>query len=641
MRDWRYCNANLILNSLNPKSNIVPTEELSQKYFSRERVKNRMLRRAAEIWGFAESEMDDFDPLVTLLIEACAVEFEKIAGEIGKTQNRMLERLAELLYPGTISVKPAYGLIQVISSEPAAVLYPDALFLYKPVAGDRKREGQSPDLYFSPSHPTKIVDGFIRYIASSRELFSMEEGIQKNSMATASGKSIDHQHCLWLGLDLNEELASLEGISFFFNWFNEPESETWYQYLPYSHWSLQDAPLRHRAGFALPDEDADPGADLKKEFDVMKKIEEDIIELFNRHYISISSKETLDQLKVKRSVYPPVFERLFDKNTLRSLKDPLLWIEIRFPPVIPQHALDNVLCSMNAVPVLNRKLNKFSYKLAQSLNIVPLETEGSFLSVKEIVNSQGQSIKPVPLSSAETLTAETYTLRYGINRFDERNSYETLVNLTEIIREESSFFSSLGEDFLIQNIRELNQVLARLEDKIKMQRKKQSPYPYLIIRSGSEGAHITIEFWSCNGASANKIPIGSRLLPYRNSHVKTNSLFFIVPTQGGRDKFTDAEKIEQYKKLLLTHQRIVTREDLQAVVQTELGKAARRIEYNKVYVKSPAAGEGFIRCMQIMVAPEPGSFDEQEWQQRLRELQLKLEKQSVNNIPFQLKLANS
>src|SRR6202035_2003437 len=96
----------------------MPSEDLNQKYFTRERVRNRMLKRASEIWGFSESEMDDFDPLVNLLMEACSVEFEKIAGEIGKTQNRMLERLARLLYPGMIDVKTSYGVGQVRSSEP-------------------------------------------------------------------------------------------------------------------------------------------------------------------------------------------------------------------------------------------------------------------------------------------------------------------------------------------------------------------------------------------------------------------------------------------------------------------------------------------------------------------------------------------
>ena len=43
--------------------------------------------------------------------------------------------------------------------------------------------------------------------------------------------------------------------------------------------------------------------------------------------------------------------------------------------------------------------------------------------------------------------------------------------------------------------------------------------------------------------------------------------------------------------------------------------------------------------MQIIIEPQSGSLDEQEWMQFLRELQLKIEKQSANNIPVEVKLA--
>lgn len=615
-------------------------EELSQKYFTRERVRNRMLKRAAEVWGFSESEMDDFDPLVRLLIEACSVEFEKIAGEIGKTQNRMLERLAQLLYPGMIDVNPACGIIQVRSSEPSAMLNPDAQFFYKPSGNDRKRENQNTDLFFSPSRSTKVFDGSLSYISSARELFSLTDGIQKQLITSSVKKIMDYQHVVWLGLDLNEEVNSLDGISFFFNWTNQPEANNWYQYLPYTEWISETNILTQHTGLPVFENSSEPAFNLEGEFDPMQKIEAHVNELFNHHYITLTSKAAIDQLKVKRRPYPKAFEQLFDKKELQELKEPLLWIEIRFPPVIPAEALDTVFISLNAIPVINRKLNKFTYKLVQSLNIVPLETDGTFLSMKEIANSQGQSVKLVPFANPSGLMPETYTLRYGVNRFDERNSYETLVNLTGLIREESSFFSSLGEDFLIQNIRELNQVLARIEDKVKMQNKNQSPYPYLAIKPKQEGGTIMVEFWSCNGELANKMPIGSQLISYRSSSVLTNSIFFITSTYGGRDKFNDAEKIDQYKKSLLTHNRIVTLEDLKVFMQTELGKTVRSMEYKKIFIKGTNPADGFIRCMQIVITPETGSLEPHEWEHRLRDVKLKLEKQSVNNIPYRLNLAD-
>jgi len=596
-----------------------------------------MVRRAAEAWGFSETEMDDFDPLVILLMEACAVEIEKIAGEIGSTRRRMMDRLAKLLYPGIISMQPAYGVIQMVSSEPSAVLRQDSQFTCKPLLNDRKRDSSAAEIYFSPVVPTRIVDGAIRYIATSRELFEVEEGIQKRSIATAPSKRIEWQHTLWLGIALNEEVATLEDISFFFNWLNEPESDSWYPYLPYTQWSLSGFRLQHTSGLPCRETDDDTSDPFIMEFDAMKKIERSIGGLFSRHYLSLWQQDTLEHMKVRRMPYPAAFVQLYDGATLKILKEPLLWMEVRFPEAVPTEALETVVCSMNAVPMLNRRLNRMTYKLGQTLNIIPLETEDFFLSVNGIVNGNGQRIKASP-SGSEATEGETYTLRYGINRFDERDAYETLVNLTEIIKEESSFFSSLGEDFMIHNIRELKQVLARLEEKLKMQQRKQSPYPYLMVRAATEGTSISIEFWSCNGEIAGRIPVGSRLLPYKNSHVRTQSLYFITPTYGGRDKFNDAAKIDHYKQMLLTHDRIVTQSDLQIMVRTELGRTARKIEYKKAYMKSPYASEGFIRCMQIIITPEPGSFDSKGWQQRLRELQQVLENKSVNNIPFQLLL---
>jgi hypothetical protein len=70
-----------------------------------------------------------------------------------------------------------------------------------------------------------------------------------------------------------------------------------------------------------------------------------------------------------------------------------------------------------------------------------------------------------------------------------------------------------------------------------------------------------------------------------------------------------------------------------------LGKTARSVKYEKKYVQSNHPSKGFIQCMQIIIEPQPGSLDEQEWKQFLRELQLKIEKQSANNIPVEVRLA--
>ena len=550
----------------------------------------------------------------------------------------MLERLAQLLYPGMMTIKPAYGIVQARSSEASSVLYPESQFVLKSMANDRKREIQSAELFFTPCSPTKIVNGAIRYVATKRELFQIENGIQKLSLATASKRSVDHRNKIWLGIELNDEVVDFDGISFFFNWINLNESEKWFDYLPYAHCSIDGVVIRHRPGFIATGDALEPSEKLDKEFDALKKIEQDIIDMISRHYITLTARESIDQLKLTRRKYPKTFEFFFEKNDLQKLNENLFWFEIEFPSIIPDEALDTIFCSINAVPMLNRKLNRLTYKLIQSLNIVPMETNGNFLSMREITNSQGQKIKLLPFANSGNLQPETYTLRYGVNRFDDRDANETLVNLTELIKEESSYFTSLGEDFLIQNIRELNQILARLEDKIKSRQQGQSPYPYLIIRPQAEGSNIMIEYWSSNGAMANKISIGSKLAPYQHANVINDSVFFITATNGGRDRFSDSEKIGQYKKSLLSHGRIVTLEDLKAFVSAELGNSARSVDYKKTFSKSNKEKEGFMRQMEILVEPEPGYFDKYEWEQRLKELHLALENQTTGNIPFLVSL---
>jgi hypothetical protein len=613
-------------------------EELSQRFFSRDQVRNRMLRRAAEIWGYSESEIDDFDPIVSLLIEACSVEFEKIAGEIGNSQNRMLERLAQLLYPGTVTVHPSHGILQVRSSEPTATLQADSQFIYKSQGNERKSENANIELFFSPSHNTNIVDGAIKYIATARELYRLDDGIQKTPAGSSFRSSVADQHSVWLGLELHEDIRSLDGIGIFFNWINQLDSRDWYPHLSVAEWYLGDHVLQVEQGYGRNTHQRDTRGDLESEFEMMLKIENEVDDYYRLNFIKISSDKNFEQAKTSRQLHPAVFGNFFEKKTLQQFKDPLIWIEIRFQPKVPFDALDNVWCSLNAFPVINRKLNKFSYKLLQNLNIVPLETDGIFLSIKDISNSSGQVSRLIPFANENALQPETYTLRYGANRFDERNSHDTLVNLVELIKEESSFFSSIGEEFLKQNIRELNQIIARLEEKIKNNDRHQSPYPYLIIRPSKSGMNINVEYWSCNGLIANKIPLGTRLQPYRNSNIRDNSLFMIYSTAGGRDKLTDAEKIDHYKKALLTHNRIVTMEDLKIFTLAELGKEAKNVEFKKIFIQGTNPGEGFIRCIEIKIKPENKGTRRNEWEQRQKSLLQKLEKHSANNTPYRIVL---
>ncbi len=516
-------------------------EGFEPRQFARERVKSRMLRRAAELWGYAEAELDAFDPLVALLVEACAVEFEKISVEINETQTRLLDRLARLMNPDVDVALPAVGLVQVRAAEPQTTLLPDAQFLFRKTGA--AKSAVQPDVFFSPIVPTTVVDGAVRYLATAQSLFQVENGIQKTPLAQAEGQVVGLTQSLWLGLDLHEDVRSLQGLTVFFDWQNNPDRATWYAFLPFGRWLLEGQELRTRVGWPTAGGGEEPVSSLEKEFDTMGKAERRALALFDPCVVSVEAAPALKDLP--RRPYPEVFTGLFNARDLRTIKDPLLWVQVQFPHAIPPEALNAVLCSLNSVPVLNRRLNKLTYKLTQTLNIIPLSAEGSFLAVKDVRNTRSTRFRSVPLGNLLDLELETYTLQYGVSRFDERSAREVLGNLLDIVRDESSSFAALGEDFLASVIRELNQSLSRLEAKVGPEQvERKNTIPYVVIKPKTAGETVFIEYWTGNGEAGNRIPAGSRLVPYSDLYVRKDAVFLLTTTQGGRDKLKVAEKVE-------------------------------------------------------------------------------------------------
>ena len=80
---------------------------------NKEKIKARLLKNAARIWGIDDTEIETtFDPIVTMLIEGCVNEFQKINDDIENTQTRVLTRLAQLLTPDAItSSRPAHAIV--------------------------------------------------------------------------------------------------------------------------------------------------------------------------------------------------------------------------------------------------------------------------------------------------------------------------------------------------------------------------------------------------------------------------------------------------------------------------------------------------------------------------------------------------
>ena len=94
---------------------------------TKEEIRSRMLRDVARLWGYQDTEMDEkaFDPVVGLLVGACAAEFGKLQQEMGNSRQRILEQLANTLTPDVMMTPtPAHAVLHVRAIEPETLIQP-------------------------------------------------------------------------------------------------------------------------------------------------------------------------------------------------------------------------------------------------------------------------------------------------------------------------------------------------------------------------------------------------------------------------------------------------------------------------------------------------------------------------------------
>jgi hypothetical protein len=610
----------------------------SVKTFSKERVKARMLKKAADLWGYSEAEMDAFDPLVGLLVEACSVEFEKIAHEIHTTQSRVLDRLADLMNPDLNTAHPAYGVLRVRGTEPRTIVQREAQLVFKkPNAGRTLGAESIPDLFFSPARPFPVVNGAVKALVHANSAFFIENGNQKVSLGPSGSKTVIEPHTLWIGLELDNAIDSLGGLSFYFDWQNQPYKEIFYQYLPLSRWFLGERALKVRPGLNAEGEEVEN--QLEYEFDVSWKFEHRVMALFNPCFMTVESVQSFSELGYTRQKYPPPFEAVLSGPVLKQFREELIWVRVQFPASLEPEALTNVYCAINSFPVLNRRLHRLTYRLQQHLNIIPLESDESFLAVKDVRNPSNVSFKSLPLVRPQELEAETYTLQYGVGRFDNRDAKELLYYLLDVLRDESQAFAAMGEDFLSSIIREFNQNIARLEQKITQDSGLRAPVPYAMIKPKNVGENVYVSYWTTGGEVGNRIAAGSRLALYADASLQKNETYLLTATFGGKARLKATEKTNAYKRALLTRNRIVTFEDIRITCLAELGTQVSAVKVEKGFIINATPGMGFVRCIQVRLVPsDVRSLTAEEWERTCEELQMILSTHSVTNVPYRVSL---
>lgn len=602
---------------------------------SKAQIKARMLKKAATLWGVSANEIDmSFDPIISLLITACASEIEKISGEIDESQTRITEKIIQLMTPETVfGARPAHAILHTQPIDDSLNVHPEYMFSYKKKITQKHTTLNYKDIFYSPLQEFKIVKGTVNYLVTGDTI--METGPDKQLQSIYQG---DHSNLdpstLYIGISSPQETLALEDLSFYFELQDLETQAVFYHHLKHAKWSIQDQALDTIAGFY--NSGHTHALKLDSIFNAVSNKTETIVEQlranYSRHYITIKSALSIASEDTKCSE----LEQIFETNKIK-LEGRVFWLKLEFPSVINPQMLEKLYCSLNAIPVLNRALNSFTYQLKDYINILPIKTENLFLDIKSISNTKGKSYK---LQSKENTNSEkgSFMIRSeNIGKLDHRKAKEYIAHLIELLKDESASFSLFNNDFLHKNLKNLNQLISLLEHKVFEISNEVTETNYIALKPFEKKETLLVDYWTTDGLEGNAIKSGSILKVYSGIGIKQKSSQLLTSSYGGKNDLSMDERLNAYRRSLLSRDRIVTKEDVKALCYEMYNDKISNVEIKHGYTTDIALNKGLLHCINIELSPNPKRVTEDnEWVSLNNNLLLYLEQHAVSVFPYKV-----
>ncbi|MEM9718068.1 MAG: hypothetical protein AAGA10_02395 [Bacteroidota bacterium] len=589
-----------------------------------------------------------FDPLVYMLLGACASEFERLSLDINGSWTRVLEHMAKLLTPEVhTGSKPGHGIAFARSISSSCVTESqDQVW----VPNHREK-----DIFFSPTGKFRLFNGSVKYMASDNTLYEMVEGIEKRDLIrTLPGKAFN-PYVVWIGLEVPKKDFSVEDISFFWDWDRTKVNVNPMEFLLSTSWEHQGQTLEVSGGLPLV-KDSERSREtypIGDEFHLARSLEREINLIYNDQFLQAGG---LAPDQWKREAFPPSFSRYFNADELGELKQPLIWFKMSFSPVFfdantARQVLKKALCQINCFPIANRKLLEKSFNLNSYINLFELESKGFFLGIEQVLSSRlKKAYQEMPflriLDDKET-SVKSYAIRKsGVNRFDNRDAKAVLKNLIQFVREENYIFSALGRGVVSNNIKTIDRALNDMEGKLwESQKNGKSKEPnasepgvYIAFPKGIR-ENVMVSYWSCEGFASNFVRAGTTLELYSDSPWDKGSIRLVTETQGGQDPKEEMARLHEFKSALITRNRVVTKADIEALCYDELGDQLRAVRIQPGVAIGIHAKEGLRRTLEVTLIPRE-TLDLEKWEYVRKKLESQLNAQAATLMPIRVHLSN-
>ncbi len=612
-----------------------------------ESIKGRMIRNASRLWGYRDvQDINSFDPVLGLIIGALAEELQNISEAIGKADSRVVEKLLELLFSQNVFTHfPAHAVCTAVPVQPRAEINELYQFYFsKEIDGDKRGEGM-PDkknIYFTPVSKNVLLNGEIKYLLTGKHLFEIN-GRLREAIAEVPANVPRSNSVLNIGILLNPLTDLLDGLSLFFSFRNTQAEDRFYHALNNAKFTINGKPVKfdNRTGTDINGTVNSLDDLLKKESDISYRSSLFINDIYRKRFMTLSEgdyqlKDFVNDFKVTG----PLQQYFHEKKPEIFNKD-ILWLEVDLGRPFSFSDMNELIVTLNCFPVINRELNEYTHSVVKGANVIPLYTDDLFFDIRRVSDSSERLYKPRISAGRESENENSYLVKQGgIARFDSRDARESIKNLMGLVRDEAAAFAMKGTDLISYELKQLDQIIARLQQRIETSGAEHDLNSYLILESGNEYDKINVQYWTVSGELANNIRPGSALSVYRGVDVLDRSVMLMTQTTGGRQKLSGEDKLNSLRRSLLSKGRVVTAEDIKALCFELFGNNISRVEVKKGVDISHQSGKGMVRTIDIYIyIKDKNELTSDEVYQKTEILKLRLKRESVNLLPYRIMIS--
>lgn len=572
--------------------------DLSTEYGHKRSILDRMIRVASEYVGVKQNELRD--PMALLLLECLAEEVYKISGEFDNMEDRIQDKLADMLVSDVKAIaKPAHAILHAIPSESKCQVTPQTSFT---LLADKY-------LTFFPVCNTQLFKGDIKYFSHKGLFYSIDKTQHKTLLSRTKKTSEFADNTFWIGLEIDEKINNLEGLSFYIDFTNTYQKMNQLSLLPYSVWKIQDREISITRGIpSKKDKYTNHTLELFSGYDLSYKINDSIKKEYDPYFLYIDEGVDITE---KREFFPAKLKEYFTEEFLEDFKKTLVWIEVACPSEITDEAISSIRLSINSFPVVCKRLVSKTIELSRVVPIIPLDTgnDESFMSVSSLLDSTGKEYYDVPFKDKDLYGI--YALRRGgCERYDKREARQYLLNiLTRITKEASSFMSGEADEKNdMEEIQEdISLLLKGLRRLVLNSKDRYEVKNYILLSPQINDKNLYfVNYWvTINNIPENMIQ-GLAMRVESGLQLDPGSIVLMSSVKKGKGAPGQSEKYKIYSKTITNSRILVTNDDIKAYCMSEFGDSISEVKIQKGLIESEDSSIGFIRTTDVYLKPRRG-----------------------------------